>query len=73
MADPNDLTDAIVKAASGIQSATIDGNTVVSQDPTKLAEADRYLASKAAVRQRHRGVRFSRVISPGTCNPHGTI
>ncbi len=61
---PN-LTDAIRENASGPASASGDSVSVSQHSLKDQIEADRYLASRAAVSRRHRGLRFSRVVPPG--------
>ena len=64
MAEDNDLCDLIQQTAQGPASVTIDGNTTVAQKITDQIEADRYLASKNAMKS-GRGVRFAKLV------PHG--
>lgn len=59
------LADAIRENASGPASASGDSASVSQHSLKDQIEADRYLASRAAVSQRHRGLRFSRVVPPG--------
>ena len=64
MAEDNDLSEAISETAKGPASVSIDGNTTVAQKITDQIEADRYLASKNAMKA-GRGVRFAKLV------PHG--
>jgi len=64
MAD-NDLSDAISETAKGPSRLAIDGNSTVAQKITDLIEADRYLASKKAMKKSCRGIRFANLV------PHG--
>lgn len=64
MAD--DLSQTIKQTAEGPAAVNIDGNSATAQDPLKQIAADKYLASKAAVARKHRGLRLSRVVNPGT-------
>jgi len=62
------LTDAIRENASGPASATGDAGSVSQHNLRDQIEADRYLASKAAVRRRNRGLRISRIVPPGAAD-----
>ena len=62
MADELDIK----KSAQGPASAAVDGTSATQHDLSKQIEADRYLASKDAVKRRHRGLRFSKLLPPGT-------
>ncbi len=57
-----DLDAAIVEAATGPKSVTVDGQTVQAHDLRQLIEADRYLAGK---KTRGPGVRFTKLVPPG--------
>jgi ABC-type sugar transport system substrate-binding protein len=51
MADPADLSPQIEAAVvAGVQSVTVDGQTVTQMSVQDQIAADRYLASKAAVK-----------------------
>lgn len=63
--EDSDLSQAIQQTAAGPASVTIDGNTATAQDVLKQIAADRYLASKAAVKLRHRGLRFNKCSGTG--------
>ena len=65
MAEDSDLSETIRQTAAGPASVSIDGNSATAQDPLKQIAADKYLASKSAVRQRHRGLRFTKMAAPG--------
>lgn len=65
MSDPVDLSDAIANAAQGPLTVSVDGQLVTAQDLSKLAEADRYLAAKAAATKKHRGLRITKLLPPG--------
>jgi hypothetical protein len=64
MAD--DLSQTIKQTAEGPAAVNIDGNSVTAQDPLKQIAVDKHLASKSAVARKHRGLRFSRTVNPGT-------
>jgi len=59
------ITTAIVDTATGPKSVASDQGTVVSQSLMDLIEAERYLASKKAMKNPSRGLRFSTFIPPG--------
>jgi ABC-type sugar transport system substrate-binding protein len=66
MADPTDLAPQIEAAVvAGVQSVTVDGQTVTQIPVQDQIAADRYLASKAAVKNRNRGFRLAKIIPPG--------
>lgn len=66
MADPTDLSPQIEAAVvAGVQSVTVDGQTVTQMSVQDQIAADRYLASKAAVKNRNRGFRLSKIVPPG--------
>ena len=60
-----DLSDKIETAASG-KSVTTDGLTVTQQDLSQIIEADRYLKAQDGAANRHRGLRFTRLVPPGS-------
>jgi antitoxin (DNA-binding transcriptional repressor) of toxin-antitoxin stability system len=62
------MTAAIVATIGSPQSVTTDGVTVSSRPVADLIALDRYLASKAAVQTRRRGLRFNRMTPDGTVN-----
>jgi len=64
MAEDNDLSETISETAKGPSSVTIDGNTTVAQKIADQIDADRYLASKKAMKA-GRGIRFAKLV------PHG--
>jgi len=67
MADPVDLTPQISAAVvAGVQSVTVDGQTVSAVPVQDQIAADRYLASKAATAKGRRGFRLSKIIPPAS-------
>lgn len=60
-----DLSDKIETAASG-KSVTTDGLTVTQQDLSQLIEADRYLKAQEGSSSPQRGLRFTRLVPPGS-------
>lgn len=61
-----DLSQQIESVASSAKSTSLEGVTVQEQDLDKLIQADKYLASKAAMQQKSRGLRFMKIVPPGT-------
>ena len=60
-----DLSTKIQTAAeSGVQSVTVDGQTTVAMSVQDQIAADRYLASKATVKNRTRGFRMAKLVPP---------
>ena len=63
MAD--DLGETIKTNAQGPKSASGDSGSMQQHDPTQQIEADKYVCGKDAVTQKHRGIRFSKLLAPG--------
>ncbi len=63
MAD--DLEDEIRKNAEGPAKASGDAGSVEQHKLAEQIEADRYLASKDAVKKPRRGLRFTKLVPPG--------
>lgn len=57
---------ALAAAALGPKSVTVDGMTTVAQSPADLIAVDKYLRGKAAAASPRRGLRFTRLIPPGS-------
>jgi hypothetical protein len=64
MAD--DLTDAIVTNAQGPAEAHGDSGGMKQHSLPDVIEADKYVRAVQGVSKRNRGVRFSRIVPPGT-------
>ena len=62
---PDELEQAIKDNASGPAKAAVDGQSVEQHSLRDQIEADRYLASKEAVRRKDRGLRITRLLPPG--------
>lgn len=60
-----ELEQAIKDNAAGPARAAVDGQSVEQHSLRDQIEADRYLASKEAVRRNDRGLRITRLIPPG--------
>lgn len=65
MADSG-LHDKIRKVAEGPLKVSGDAGSVEQHKITDLIEADRYLATKEAAGKPNRGIRFSKLVPPGT-------
>jgi hypothetical protein len=61
---PN-LEDKIRENAEGPAKASGDAGSVEQHKLAEQIEADRYLASKEAVKSKKRGLRFSKLVPPG--------
>ncbi|MGE3803910.1 MAG: hypothetical protein AB7K24_04455 [Gemmataceae bacterium] len=64
MAD--DLEDNIRENAEGPAKASGDAGSVEQHPLTEQIEADRYLQSKEATKKKTRGLRFNKLVPPGT-------
>jgi hypothetical protein len=63
MAD--NLEDTIEQNAKGPAKASGDAGSVEQHKLAEQIEADRYLASKDAVKKPRRGLRFTKLVPPG--------
>jgi hypothetical protein len=61
-----DLKDAIEQNAQGPAKASGDEGSVEQHPLRDQIEADRYLATKDAVKKGKRGLRFSKLVPPGS-------
>jgi hypothetical protein len=59
------LSDAIGANAAGPAKAAADGTSVEQHSLRDQIAADKYLAAKAAMKQRNFGLRRARIIPPG--------
>ena len=59
------IEDAIRKNAAGPKSAEVDGQRVEQHSLKDQIEADKYLASKDAVKRRGSGLKFSKMTHSG--------
>lgn len=62
----DELRQAIETTATGPKRVRTDAGEVESQDISKQIEADKYLSAKAAASTATRGLRFSRLVPPGS-------
>lgn len=65
MAESNDLTPAITSVGSGPRSVETDRLKAEAQPLKDLIAADRYLKAGAGSSQPSRGLRFTKLITPG--------
>ena len=65
MTEHEKITETIVKNASGPKSAEVDGQRVEQHTLTEQIAADKYLASKDAVKRRGSGLKFSKMTHSG--------
>ena len=63
---PKDLEDTIRDNAQGPGEARDEARAMKQHSLRDQIEADRYLASKNAARQKGLGVRISKLVPPGT-------
>lgn len=61
-----DLQQTIRENAAGPKRAQGDSGSVEQHPLPEQIEADRYLASKEAVKKGRRGLRFSKLVPPGS-------
>ena len=66
MPDDPTITDAIRENAAGPKRAQGDSGSVEQHDLKDQIEADRYLSSKEAVQNPTKGVRFTKLVPPGS-------
>ena len=62
----DEIRNAIKSTAQGPKRVRTDAGEVESQDIEQQIAADKYLAAKAAASTASRGLRFNRIIPPGT-------
>ena len=65
MTEHEKITETIVKNASGPKSAEVDGQRVEQHTLTEQIAADKYLASKDALKRRGSGLKFSKMTHSG--------
>ena len=62
----DDRTAAIDSSAQGPKRVRTDAGEVESQDIEQQIAADKYLAAKAAMSRKGRGLRMNKLLPPGT-------
>ncbi len=65
MAD-EDLSAEIREAATGVARMTVDGQSAEAVPVKDVIEADRYLAARNAAKKRRCGLRFMKLVPPGS-------
>ncbi len=65
MPEETEIDDAIRQNAAGPKSAEVDGQKVEQHSLLDQIEADKYLASKKAVKSRTSGLKFSKFCHSG--------
>ena len=66
----SDLDQAIAENAAGPAKASVDSQSVEQHPLSDVIEADRYRESKKASRKPGIGIRFAKLVPPGT-EDHG--
>jgi hypothetical protein len=61
-----DLSEQIENAASGPAEVSGDAGTVKQQPLSELMKADQYLKQNQAASKAHQGLRFNKLIPPGS-------
>ena len=64
--DPPNDADALREAARQPAKASVDGQSVEQHPLKDQIESDRYLASKAAARKPGLGIKFAKIVPPGS-------
>lgn len=64
--NPGDLDQGLRDAALQPAKASVDGQSVEQHPLKDQIEADRYLASKAAARKPGLGIKFAKIVPPGS-------
>jgi len=62
----DELRDKIGEVASGPKRVRTDAGEVEAQAVASIIEADKYLSATAAVQSKSRGLRFNKLLPPGT-------
>jgi hypothetical protein len=62
----DEIRDAIESTAKGPKRVRTDAGEVESHDITQQIAADKYLAAKAAMSTKSRGLRINKLLPPGT-------
>lgn len=61
-----DLTNTITTVAGEPQSASSDGQSASNQPLSALIEAQKFLNGEDAAEQKTRGIRFTKLVPPGS-------
>ena len=65
MTDPTPLENAIAENATGPKRAQGDSGSVEQHPLQDQIAADRYLASKQAMKAKNQGIRITKIVPPG--------
>lgn len=60
-----EISDRVEEIAAGPKTVQVDGMTVTQFDPTEVAEALKEAEKEAAVKKKHRGLYFTKLVPPG--------
>jgi hypothetical protein len=63
---PDELDDTIRENAQGPAKVAGDAGSVEQHSLSEQIEADRFLSSKRAAQEKKRGLRFNKLVPPGT-------
>ncbi len=63
---PDNLDEQILENAQGPAKAAGDAGSIEQHPLPDLVEADRYLEAKKAAKSKKRGLRFNKLVPPGT-------
>jgi len=66
MPDPENLDETIRENAKGPKRAKGDSSEMEQHSLKEQIEADKYLASKQAVKSKKQGLRFTKLVPPGS-------
>lgn len=61
-----DISTRVEEVAAGPKSVTSDGTTVQQFTPKEIAEGLKESEKEAAAEKKHRGLRFTKLVPPGT-------
>lgn len=61
----SDISDAIAANAAGPKKVVSDGVSVEQHPIQDQIAADKYVEGQTAASRKHRGIRFTKLISPG--------
>lgn len=62
----DEVSNKLAEAAVGPKRVRTDAGEVEAHDLEQIIEADKYLAAKSATASKTRGLRFNKIIPPGT-------
>ena len=59
------IETAIIDAAAGPKSASVDGNSTTARDLNEMIAADKYVAQKTAAASTKCGLKMLKIVNPG--------